>query len=75
MNQTYLAFNPLQPNAGRKSGFGVWRVVCNLEFDDAKLIAPTVTALRITTVRPYRVGVICNPARLALDYVRSINNV
>lgn len=69
--RVYLQFNPHEVNRGRKSGYGTWRVVECVNTVIPAVVFRSDNTLAVKTIRPYRRGVIVNPKRLALDYVRS----
>lgn len=70
--RTYLAFCPNQENRGRKNGLGVWRVELSVwaTVQRGKRVERRGRFVCLSTVRPYRRGVIVNPTKLALDYER-----
>lgn len=71
--RVYLGFNPEEVNRGRRSGFGTWRVLeshYTYVRNPAVWVIGTPPCLAVVSNRRYRKGVLINPKRVAIDYVR-----
>lgn len=79
--QATLVFNCDQIAPYRRNLCGTWRVhhcseVANplsTRVDEIVDRNVPIKVLRLMVDRPYRVGVLVNPAKLAIAYVRSVN--